>query len=116
MIEKFSMENCGPLKKVQWEPGPGFNVIIGENDTGKTLLLKTLYVAVRSMEEYRRGQDIRTYRQTLDNKLTWTFQLKKVGDLVRKGEGNRFRFEAVISSQKIFLPLGSPLKKVWARL
>lgn len=111
MIEKFSLENCGPLKKVQWEPGPGFNVIIGENDTGKTLLLKTLYVAVRSMEEYRRGQDIRTYRQTLDNKLTWTFQLKKVGDLVRRGEGNRFKFEAVISSQKIFFTFGQSAEK-----
>ncbi len=111
MIEKFDLENCGPLRRVQWQPGPGFNLVIGENDTGKTLLLKALYVAVRSIEEYKRGQDIRTFRQTLDNKLTWTFQLRKVGDLVRKGEGNRFRFEAVIDSQKVFFTFGQSAEK-----
>lgn len=65
MIESFSLDNCGPVDHVEWSPGTGFNVVIGENDTGKTLLLKMLYDAVRSLEEYQRGNDNRTYRQVL---------------------------------------------------
>ena len=106
MIEKFDMTNCGPIEKTSWEPGSGFNVVIGENGTGKTLLLKTLYVAARSMEEFGKGEDTRTFRQVLDHKLTWTFQLKKIGDLVRKGEGNKLRFEAVIDTRKLFFTFG----------
>jgi len=111
MIERFTVENCGPLQKIEWQPGAGFNAVIGENDTGKTLLLKSLYTAVRSMEEYKRGQDMRTFRQTLDTKLIWTFQVRKVGDLVRKGEGNRFRFEGIIDGQKVFFTFGQSAEK-----
>ncbi len=111
MIEKFDMTNCGPIEKTSWEPGSGFNVVIGENGTGKTLLLKTLYVAARSMEEFGKGEDTRTFRQVLDHKLTWTFQLKKIGDLVRKGEGNKLRFEAVIDTRKLFFTFGQSAEK-----
>lgn len=111
MIQKFTIDNCGPLNRVEWAPGSGFNIVIGENDSGKTLLLKTLYVTVRAMEEYGRGSDNRTFRQVLDNKLTWTFQLKKLGDLVRKGERNRFRLEADIDQQKVFFTFGQSAEK-----
>lgn len=111
MIENVTIENCGPLKHVQWAPGPGFNVIIGENDSGKTILLKALFTVVRSVEEYGRGNDTRTFRQVLDNKLTWTFQLKKIGDLVRKGEGNRFHLEMVLDNQKINFSFGQSAEK-----
>ena len=111
MLETINIKNCGPLQEVQWTPGPGFNVIIGENDTGKTLLLKALYALVRAVEEYGRGSDVRTFRQVLDTKLTWTFQLKKIGDLVRKGEGNKLRLEAVIDGQKVFFGFGQSAEK-----
>ena len=58
------------------------------------------------MEEFGKGEDIRTFRQVLDHKLTWMFQLKKIGDLVRKGEGNKLRFEAVIDTRKLFFTFG----------
>lgn len=111
MLESFTLENCGPLQSLQWQPCPGFNVVIGENDTGKTLLLKALYTAVRSVEEYGRGSDSRTYRQVLDNKLTWAFQLKKIGDLVSKGEGHKLRLEANIDGRKIFFSFGQSAEK-----
>ncbi len=111
MIENVIIENCGPLMHVHWPLGPGFNIIIGENDTGKTLLLKALFTTVRSVEEYGRGSDTRTFRQVLDNKLTWTFQLKKLGDLVRKGEGNKFRLEIIIENQKIAFSFGQSAEK-----
>lgn len=85
MIASLCIANLGPIEQVAWEPSPGFNVLIGVNDSGKTLLLKALYSAVRAREEYQRGDDARTFRQVLDDKLTWTFQLPKLGDVVRRG-------------------------------
>ncbi len=85
MIQSIKINNLGPLKAVDWAPMSGFNVIIGANDSGKTLLLKALYATVRSVEEHGRGDDARTFRQVLDDKLTWTFQLPVLGDVVRRG-------------------------------
>jgi ABC-type cobalamin/Fe3+-siderophores transport system ATPase subunit len=86
MLEAISLRNLGPIAALDWNAGPGLNVMIGANDSGKTLLLKLLYVCVRTAEAYRRGDDVRTLRQLLDEKLTWTFQLPRIGDLVRKGQ------------------------------
>jgi len=86
MIETLTVRNLGPLGVLDWRLGPGLNVIIGHNDTGKTLLLKALYVCIRTIEAWRRGDDVRTVRQILDEKLTWTFQLPSLGDLVTKGQ------------------------------
>lgn len=101
MIENFILENCGPLTHVEWSLSPAINLIIGENGTGKSLLLKTLYAVVRSMEFYERGNDIRTFPQILGEKLRGVFQLKQVGDLVKKGS-DRLRFEARIEDQTVF--------------
>lgn len=101
MIETFSLENCGPIASVSWPLSPYINLIIGENGTGKSLLLKTLYAVVRSMEFYQRGNDTRTFSQILGEKLRGTFQLEQVGDLVRKG-GDRLRFEGNIDNQTIY--------------
>ncbi|MGM0914226.1 MAG: AAA family ATPase [Pseudomonadota bacterium] len=51
MIASLHIANLGPIEQVSWEPSPGFNVVIGVNDSGKTLLLKALYSAVRAREE-----------------------------------------------------------------
>jgi hypothetical protein len=47
--------------------------------------VKALYTAIRSLEEYRRGDDPRQLDEILAEKLYWTFQVEKIGDLVRKG-------------------------------
>lgn len=111
MITDIKVKNCGPLDDLKWSVGSGFNVIIGENGTGKTLLLKTLYTAIKSTEEYQRGNDKRTYRQILDEKLKWTFQLSKIGDLVTRGEGRKFRFESVIDDEKVMFTFSQSAEK-----
>ncbi len=111
MITDIKVKNCGPLGDLKWSAGSGFNVIIGENGTGKTLLLKTLYTAIKSTEEYQRGNDKRTYRQILDEKLKWTFQLSKIGDLVTRGEGRKFRFESVIDDEKVMFTFSQSAEK-----
>ena len=73
IFEKFS---CGSFSRM--------NLLIGENGTGKTILLKALYTAIRCMEEYRRGNDIRSIHEVLADKLRWTFQVDKLGELVNK--------------------------------
>ena len=40
---------------------------------------------MRTLEEYKRGDDQRTAAEILAEKLYWTFQPEKIGDLVTKG-------------------------------
>ncbi len=87
MIEDVRLENFGPIRLLEWAPGPGINLIIGENGTGKTFLLKALYACVRALEEYDRSPAPKGLRQILEEKLVWTFLLRRTGDLVRKGGG-----------------------------
>lgn len=115
MINSIVLENLGPIKHLDWSTGPGLNVIVGGNDSGKTLLLKTMYACVRTAEAFRRGDDARTLRQILDEKLTWTFQLPKIGDLVRKGQNQplKVRLTGTVESQPLILDFhfGATAKK-----
>ena len=55
----------------------GLNLLIGENDSGKTMLLKMLYVAVKSWENYKKADEPRNMKELISDKLYWTFQIKK---------------------------------------
>lgn len=64
------------------------NVFIGQNDTGKTALLKLLYTAVRTVDIYtkdRRERDV-ALKRVLAEKLTDVYQpgKKGLGELVNK--------------------------------
>ncbi len=100
-IQEFILENCGPLEKIHWCVSPNINLIIGENGTGKSLLLKILYAALRSTEAYQRGDDKRSFTQILGERLRGTFQLEQIGDLVRKGT-DRLRFECKFEAQQVY--------------
>lgn len=85
MLNKVKLNNFGPLAKLDWLKLGPINLVIGGNGTGKTFLLKALYSAMRTLEEYKRGDDQRTAAEILVEKLYWTFQPDKIGDLVTKG-------------------------------
>ncbi len=89
MIKAFDIKNFGPLSSVQGDKLGKINLFIGANSSGKTFLLKALYAMIRSQEESRRGEDPRDFTEVLSDKLFWTFQADKLGDLVKKGVGNR---------------------------
>ena len=89
MIQQFDFKNFGPLEHIHANKLGAINVIIGPNSAGKTFLLKALYSVLRSQEEYGRGDDNRDFSEVLSDKLYWTFQADKLGDLVRRGSGNR---------------------------
>lgn len=83
-ITKLKSKNYGAIPTFSWNGISTINLIIGENGTGKTFLLKAIYSAVRTLEEYKRGDDIRPVNDVLSEKLRWTFQVDKLGDLVSR--------------------------------
>jgi predicted ATPase len=87
MILKVDLKDFGPLTHIAWKDLGKINVVIGNNATGKTYLLKAMYVAIKSVEETGRGHNPKKIEDILADRLYWTFQTRKIGDLVRKGAG-----------------------------
>ena len=85
MLNEIRLRNFGPVRNLEWKNLGLINLIIGENGTGKTFILKAIYSAMRTLEEYKRGDDQRKVEEILAEKLYWTFQPNKIGDLVTKG-------------------------------
>ncbi len=85
MLNSVKLQSFGPLGEVAWKNLGPINLIIGENGCGKTILLKALYSSMRTLEAYKRGDERRTAAEILTDKLYWTFQVDKIGDLVSKG-------------------------------
>ena len=100
-IDKLELQNFGKIGSVSFDHFSNINLIIGENGTGKTFLLKSLYAAVRSMEEYQRGDDVRSINEILAEKLRWTFQVEKLGDLVTKGADDQLVFRAALKDKEL---------------
>ena len=100
-ISDIRIENLGALQTIDLHSTTGINLVIGENGTGKTFLLKALYSAVRSMEEFRRGDDIRTIADILAEKLRWTFQVEKLGDIVTRSSTDQLTFSMKLDDQSI---------------
>ncbi|MCG6575600.1 ATP-binding protein [Pseudomonas sp. AF32] len=84
MLNSVELDNFGPLRHIRWGKLSNINLIIGANSSGKTFLLKALYCSMRTLEEYQRGNDQRSAAEILADKLYWTFQADKIGDLVTK--------------------------------
>lgn len=91
-ISEIELYNYGMIKEFSCNHFSNINLIIGENGTGKTFLLKAIYSAVRSMEDYKRGEDIRSMNEILAEKLRWTFQVDKLGDIVTRGSSDGLKF------------------------
>ncbi|MDO4293443.1 MAG: AAA family ATPase [Eubacteriales bacterium] len=91
-IQSVDLENYGNISSFKCSDFSNINLIIGENATGKTFLLKALYSAIRSMEDYRRGDDVRPINDILSEKLRWTFQVEKLGDIVNRSARDSLHF------------------------
>ena len=99
MITEFSITNSGPIASATGKKLGRLNLFIGENGCGKTWLLKSLYCVMRTQEEFGRGQDNREFHEVLSDKLYWTFQSQNLGDIVRRGTGNRFEMDVTMNDQ-----------------
>jgi hypothetical protein len=93
-LKSLTVENFAAFhQKLEWKHA-SLNVIIGENDTGKTHLLKLLYSMSRSIEEYSKkktGPEPKDLAELLAQKLRWSFlpQKLELGRVVSRGDGNR---------------------------
>lgn len=67
---------------------------------GKTFLLKALYSAIKTVEDYKRGEDVRGSADILSERLRWCFQTEKLGDIVKKGSDSPLYFEMHWNNQK----------------
>lgn len=100
-INRVDMKNYGMIENFSCDQFSNINLIIGENGTGKTFLLKALYSSVRSLEEYKRGDDIRPINDILSEKLRWTFQVDKLGDMVSRSSENGLEMDMKLTNQSL---------------
>jgi len=85
--------------------------VIGGNGSGKTFLLKAMYSAIRTLEEYKRGDVQRTAAEILVDKLHWTFQADKIGDLVTKGADGQLDFKLTFDGNAFGYTFGKDTTK-----
>jgi len=89
MISEAHLEDFAIFDEFDWDQLGSINLVIGENDTGKSHLLKLLYTVSRSLQEYqqKRSSEAPRWSDTLASKLQWVFQPPNfdIGRLVRKG-------------------------------
>jgi len=81
-LKKISLENFTVFEKMGIELCGGINVFVGENGTGKTHLLKVLYVLCEC--EIHEVSDVSPF-ESLDfaAKISGCFQTKLLGDLIK---------------------------------
>lgn len=99
-IKAIELENYGNICSFRCSDFSNINLIIGENATGKTFLLKAMYSAIRSMEDYKRGDDVRSINDILSEKLRWTFQVDKLGDIVNRSASDSLCFKMVTDHEQ----------------
>ena len=111
MLDSIDLKNFGPLYDLSWPDLGPINLIIGGNGAGKTFLLKAVYSAMRTLEEHKRGDDQRTDAEILAEKLYWTFQPDKIGDLVTKGAVNPLHSQVQIDQSDFIYSFGKDTTK-----
>ncbi len=102
MIQSVGLKNYGPIKDLKVDDLSKVNLLIGPNRSGKTILLKALYCAQRTIELTGRGKNPESNKDILASKLYWTFQVEKLGQLVHKPNNGSLQFEMKESDGSIF--------------
>ncbi|HIE01066.1 MAG TPA: ATP-binding protein [Thiotrichaceae bacterium] len=76
------------------------NLIVGDNDTGKTSLLKFLYAISKTWEIYSHQPARLSFKQVLSQKLLDTFQPRKlgIGDLVNHHTKEKLSIELIFAN------------------
>lgn len=115
MINSIYAEDFAVFEEVEWAEPAHINVVIGENATGKSHLLKLLYGVTRSIQEYEQQKDHgrETWKEILARKLRETFQPPdnlSLGKLVRK-KGDELKVDLRVSDERVFFKYGKYTEK-----
>lgn len=111
MIDKVVLKNFGTLSNIKWQNLGKINLVVGENSSGKSFLLKALYSTMRTIEEFKRGDDRRSESEILSEKLYWTFQTEKIGDLVSKTATDSLSCEITYNNKEFHYKFGKDTTK-----
>lgn len=111
MLNKIELKNFGPLSSIEWTALGKINLVIGGNGSGKTFLLKAMYSAMRTLEEYRRGDEQRSASEIMADKLYWTFQAEKIGDLVTRGADSPLSCKITFDNREFAYAFGKDTSK-----
>lgn len=102
MIAAVKVRNFGPITKLDITDLGRINLLIGPNRSGKTMLLKALYCAQKTIEMTGRGKNPVPGKDILVSKLYWSFQVDRIGNLVKRPEEGPLLFEMKESSGSVF--------------
>lgn len=106
MITSVALKNFGPLESIEWANLANINLVLGGNGQGKTFLLKAMYAAIKGIEQNGRGDDNRTISEIVSDKLYWTFQSERLGELVRKPVESPLGFSMTTEQGDVFFSFG----------
>jgi AAA15 family ATPase/GTPase len=113
MFESLTLKNFGTFSEFTWTDHAPVNIIIGENDTGKTYILKSLYCLAKSIQEYTHfaSAQQKTWKDILADKIYKVYQPTndKLGSLVKKGS-DRLSVEAKVWSNNYEFEFGKGTK------
>jgi AAA15 family ATPase/GTPase len=119
MIKKVLIKNFIGHDELVIDQFAPITVIIGENDTGKTGIMKMIYATLKSLEKYSLMQNsYRTaFKTVLADKIFDTFQPRKsaIGELVSKSSKEKLSVDIRIDrkdySQDIYFSFGENTTK-----
>jgi AAA15 family ATPase/GTPase len=116
MINSVQLKNFGPITELDWQNLGPINLVIGNNGCGKSFLLKAMYSAVRTLESYKRGKNPNSAAEILFEKLYWTFQPEKLGDLVTKSSDSALAFSLFFDQKQFAYSFGKDTNKTISTL
>ncbi|MFO0586130.1 MAG: ATP-binding protein [Polyangiaceae bacterium] len=107
----FDCQFFGPFRSFEWSQLAKINLLVGENDTGKSHLLKLMYALARGVEEYTLGRssDQPPWGKVLTEKLIWTFEPEggKLGKLVHRPVETALSVMATLCNEEYEFAFGS---------
>lgn len=100
-MKSLNVRNFAAFADADLEFSSGLNVLVGENGTGKTLLMKLAYAVMRVAAERERGQPGQLAKSWLERRIAEKLQAvirpESLGRLVRRRQG-RGRCDVVVES------------------
>lgn len=88
MLKTLKLENFTVFPKAELEFSPGLNVIVGENGTGKSHLLKLVYAVLRSLRGLDKAPAKEAYGRDLAKHLLDIFCPDSLGRLSTRTQGH----------------------------
>ena len=111
-VKRVNIQNFGPLKSLDFTCSNGINLIIGNNSSGKTWFLKSIYTVLKTIEEQGRGNNPKSIEDIFSERLYWTFQNQRLGDLVTKGSSEKASVDIIFSDDNFKTEFSSSAEKI----